>query len=76
MSLFPEAFEECKCLPHAQPMDTCADHIAKVGKKAHGGAGLSGMDAVELQNWPYRFQDESVQLQEEMAAWISLLKHR
>ena len=56
------------------PMEVTEEMVQKVAKRLHGGAGLSGVDAVKTANWLSRFGEESQQLREEMAMstmWFS-----
>ena len=68
-----EAFEPYPQVATPVPVDITTDHIERVAAKLSGAAGLSGVDAVALNDWLLRYGPESDSLREEMAAWAEWL---
>jgi len=66
-----ETYEEGA--PAIVPVDITANTIESIATKLSGGAGLGGMDAVDLRNWLLRYGAESQALREEMAQWTMWL---
>jgi len=59
--------------PSVVPVLITAATVEKVTTQLSGGAGLGGMDAVDLRNWLLCFGAESEALCEEMAQWAMWL---
>lgn len=65
-----EAYESC---PDVIPQVISAEAIERTAAKLSGGAGPSGVDAVDLRHWLLRFGSQSEGLRTELAAWTQWL---
>ena len=63
-AMIPEigALEHYDSVPEMLDLDVTCDTVETVSKKMAGAAGTGGTDAIALQHWLLRFEDESLKL--------------
>ena len=60
-------------VPDVVPICCTSDCVAEMAPKLSGGAGPSGVEAVQLKHWLLHFGRASAELREEMAMWVDWL---